>query len=118
MEENSGQTAPRTEAKVKMQKTQFPPDHPYREYEGTPRWRLVNKAIDALVKNGDLEERTNRAYITGYICRVLSAAEHASRPPRRREKSKSPTQKSQLSPPRKALRKQEVANAKRGGSPR
>jgi hypothetical protein len=41
------------------------------EYEGTTTWTLVEEAIDKLVLNGDLVEKTNRNYITGYLCQIL-----------------------------------------------
>ena len=44
----------------------------YSEYEKTAIWRSVNRAITALVKNGDLEERTARRYIVGYLSKFLS----------------------------------------------
>jgi hypothetical protein len=48
------------------------PSHPYREYEGTPLWRALNKGIADLVENQDLEERTRREYIVGYLCKLLA----------------------------------------------
>ena len=46
--------------------------HPYREYEGTPLWRALDKGIADLVENQDLEERTRREYIVGYLCKLLA----------------------------------------------
>jgi hypothetical protein len=45
--------------------------HPYKKYEGDPIWRALEKAIKALVKNGDLEEKTARSHIVGYLTQSL-----------------------------------------------
>lgn len=47
--------------------------HAYKKYENTPQWHVVNDAIDALVKNGDIQETTNRVYIVGFLCKMLAA---------------------------------------------
>jgi hypothetical protein len=44
---------------------------PYEIYRGTPVWKVVDKAINDLVENGDLAESTRRDYIVGYICKKL-----------------------------------------------
>lgn len=49
-------------------------NHPYTEYEQTLVWESVNKAIDDLVQNGDLEEMTSREHIVGYICKIINAS--------------------------------------------
>jgi len=46
-------------------------DHPYREYEKSPIWKVVAQAVDDLAKNGDLIEQTRREYLVGYITRKL-----------------------------------------------
>jgi hypothetical protein len=46
-------------------------DHPYKQYEGSLTWRLLDEGITALVKNGDLEERTTRRHIVGYLSKLL-----------------------------------------------
>jgi len=47
--------------------------HPYVELEGTPIWIAVASAIDDLVQNDDLVERTARNYIVGYLSqRIVS----------------------------------------------
>jgi hypothetical protein len=50
-------------------------EHPYKKHEGTPNWALLSRAIDDLVANGDLEEKTNRVYVVGYLCQALSPPE-------------------------------------------
>jgi hypothetical protein len=48
-------------------------NHPYKAHEGTPQWQVLNEALDALVKNGDIKETTNRVYIVGYLCQALAS---------------------------------------------
>jgi hypothetical protein len=47
------------------------PEMPYEMHKGTRVWKIVDKAIDDLVGNGDLTETTRREYIVGYICKKL-----------------------------------------------
>ncbi len=68
MADKSGRAGPRTRTK-----TTEPPSHPYEEYEGGPLWEAVDRAVGDLVSNGDLEEKTGRSYIVGYICKLVSA---------------------------------------------
>jgi hypothetical protein len=62
----SGQTDPKAALIL-------PSKHSYLEYEGTMMWASVERALAELVTNGDLVEQTNRKYIVGYFCEVLSA---------------------------------------------
>lgn len=48
--------------------------HPYRAHEKDEIWRALEKGIKALAKNGDLEERTARTHIVGYLTRMLKEA--------------------------------------------
>jgi hypothetical protein len=52
--------------------------HPYKRYEGSPQWQILNEALDALVKNGDVQETTNRVYVVGYLCQALASIEQVS----------------------------------------
>lgn len=45
--------------------------HPYQEYEQTQLWELINKAIDDLVKNQDIEITTRKEYVIGYLCKTI-----------------------------------------------
>lgn len=63
MEGNSGQMDPKTQPSNH--------EHPYVLYENTQNWKLLSGAIEDLVKNSDLIERTNRAHIVGYLCKIL-----------------------------------------------
>lgn len=44
-----------------------PADQPYEQYRSLPQWRLIDKAVADLVKNGDIVELTPRHYIVGYL---------------------------------------------------
>ena len=45
--------------------------NPYMELEADPLWPLVEKELGDLVKNQELIEPTDRAYIVGYICKQI-----------------------------------------------
>jgi hypothetical protein len=45
--------------------------HLYTQFENTPLWNLISKIIDDLVENDDIEEKTQREYIVGYIITKL-----------------------------------------------
>jgi hypothetical protein len=51
--------------------------HPYVDYEADPLWPLIEKGIADLVKNQDLIEQTNRNYIVGHLCKVVSKGRKA-----------------------------------------
>lgn len=46
--------------------------HPYENFEDTPFWNVISKAISELVGNTDIEEKTRHEYIVGYIVKELS----------------------------------------------
>jgi len=46
-------------------------NHPYRSYEKTLAWKIVDEAIDTLVDNRDLIEQTARTHIVGYVVKQL-----------------------------------------------
>jgi len=46
-------------------------DHPYKKFEKDELWRVLNKGIGALAKNGDLEEKTARTHVVGYLVKLL-----------------------------------------------
>jgi hypothetical protein len=52
--------------------------HPYTNFEGSVLWGAVEKAINLLVKNGDLKELTARKYIVGYICQAIAGGKNAT----------------------------------------
>ncbi|NHC39379.1 hypothetical protein G6549_05335 [Bacillus sp. MM2020_1] len=45
--------------------------HPYKQFENTPLWNIINKAIAELVENDDIELKTQKEYIVGYISKLL-----------------------------------------------
>ncbi|MEK5148061.1 hypothetical protein MKX53_13670 [Psychrobacillus sp. FSL K6-4615] len=49
--------------------------HPYKKFENTPLWAVINNGIDDLVENNDIEESTQRDYIVGYLCKLISELE-------------------------------------------
>lgn len=49
--------------------------HPYKQFENTHLWEAINKGIAELVENQDIEETTQREYIVGYLCKVISESD-------------------------------------------
>ncbi|MFB5086359.1 hypothetical protein PGC35_03920 [Psychrobacillus sp. PGGUH221] len=49
--------------------------HPYEIFEGTNLWDIINKGINDLVENNDIEETTQREYIVGYLCKLINELE-------------------------------------------
>ena len=45
--------------------------HPYQQMENDPLWRVLEKGVKTLVKNGDLEEKTARTHIVGFLAKQL-----------------------------------------------
>jgi len=45
--------------------------HPYQKYVGTLIWNSVSLAIDNLIANQDMEEKTSQDYLVGYIITEL-----------------------------------------------
>jgi len=43
-------------------------EHPYKKFEGSLLWKLVDNSIDKLSNNSDIVEQTKREYIVGLIC--------------------------------------------------
>jgi hypothetical protein len=54
-----------------MRVKQNSPEHPYVEFERTPLWRAVDRAVADLEENQDLELTGLREYVVGYICKQL-----------------------------------------------
>ena len=46
--------------------------HPYQEYKESPIWDTIDKAINELVANNDLEENTHHEYIVGFIVQEVT----------------------------------------------
>lgn len=45
--------------------------HPYAAYEGSEVWRALRKCLDDLEKNGDIEVKTDRRLVIGYMSKLL-----------------------------------------------
>ena len=46
-------------------------EHPYKEFESMVLWKTIDKAIGDLEENQDLELKTPREYVVGYLCKNL-----------------------------------------------
>jgi hypothetical protein len=46
-------------------------EHPYKKYESTKLWSILMASINEFVNNNDMEERTPREYIVGYLCKNI-----------------------------------------------
>ncbi|PSL41040.1 hypothetical protein B0H99_103174 [Planomicrobium soli] len=53
--------------------------NPYERFEGTPLWKSLDKGIDNLAKNNDIEETARREYIVGYLCQLIDEAKWRTR---------------------------------------
>ena len=42
--------------------------HPYKKYEGSILWEVINNSVNKLINNSDIIEQTKREYIVGFIC--------------------------------------------------
>ena len=49
-------------------------EFPYEKFKSNKIWNVVDRAVDNLVENNDIEERTNREYIIGFLCKTLCEA--------------------------------------------
>jgi hypothetical protein len=47
--------------------------NPYKQFEKLHTWKIVAKAIDDLEQNGDLELKTSREHVVGYLTQQLVA---------------------------------------------
>ena len=54
-----------------MSVNQNRPEHPYVEFERTPLWRALDRAVSDLEENQDLKLTELREYVVGYICKQL-----------------------------------------------
>lgn len=52
-------------------------EHPYKDYENSRTWNVINKLIKDLVDNNDIELLTPKEYVIGYLCKGLS--KHSSK---------------------------------------
>ena len=71
----------------KLPKTQ---PHPYLEYEDTPVWQTVRKALSDLETNQDLTITEWHQYVVGYLCRQLAKGKLLKRDAASRARRKTP----------------------------
>ena len=45
--------------------------HPYTDWEKTPLWDAIDRALAELEENRDVRLSTPRAYVIGFICRQI-----------------------------------------------
>lgn len=45
---------------------------PYDMYRSSALWKPLEQGIADLVENQDIQETTDRYYIVGYLCKILS----------------------------------------------
>jgi hypothetical protein len=50
-------------------------DFPYKELKKHAVWKVLDRGIKDLQANGDIEARTAREYIVGYLSKVLLEAD-------------------------------------------
>jgi hypothetical protein len=48
--------------------------NPYKQYENSAAWKILDQAISDLVANQDLVEQTARTHIVGYMVKQLVEA--------------------------------------------
>ena len=46
-------------------------ESPYEEYKIDPLWQVIGDCLSDLHSNGDIEEKTDREYIVGYLTKKL-----------------------------------------------
>jgi hypothetical protein len=46
-------------------------NHPYKKYESLRVWETLSRGLDDLTSNGDIEQNTPKAYIVGYLSKLL-----------------------------------------------
>ena len=49
--------------------------HPYKQFENSALWEVINNGINELSNNNNIEEATRREYIVGYLCELISELE-------------------------------------------
>jgi hypothetical protein len=54
-----------------MNAKQNRPEHPYVDFERTPLWRAVDRAVSDLEENQDLKLTGLREHVVGYTCKQL-----------------------------------------------
>lgn len=47
----------------------------YNEFKNTKIWEVLDQGIQNLIDNQDIEEKTNREYLIGYLLKLLKEKE-------------------------------------------
>jgi hypothetical protein len=47
-------------------------NNPYEQYENTELWKIVENAINQLIKNQDVVLTTQKEYVIGFLCKQIS----------------------------------------------
>ena len=50
-------------------------NHPYKQFENTALWTILEKSLNELVSNNDIELLTPYEYVIGYLCQQLANVE-------------------------------------------
>ena len=45
--------------------------NPYNKFTNSKLWQVISNALDDLIKNQDIKERTNKEYVIGYLCKKI-----------------------------------------------
>ena len=53
-------------------------NHPYRQFEDTNNWRIIESSLNELIINNDIELLTPKEYVIGYICMRLANNDNSS----------------------------------------
>jgi len=53
--------------KIKINKM----DHPYKIYESSLLWEVMQKALDKMINNNDIILNTSEVYVIGFLCKQL-----------------------------------------------
>ena len=48
-------------------------NHPYKKFEHTELWSTIEKTLNALIENKDIEIKTRQEYVIGLLCKELSS---------------------------------------------
>lgn len=46
--------------------------HPYKQFEKTRLWMVLEEGLAELIENDDVEEKAPSEYIIGYLCKKIS----------------------------------------------
>lgn len=47
-------------------------EYPYKEYEDGRLWKVIEKSLEDLMENQDIEITTEKSHVVGYICKMIN----------------------------------------------